>query len=1143
MSIHAASQAQTKVWDTPTLVPIPTQVIETAVPVMSLNSDAGVNWRFGIGRLSEEQVLKNDSNIEWRHIQVPGEVAMQGHNIENDVPYYYKSSIRVPDDTVDKTVLLRFNGVYSKTRVWVNGTYIRSHKGGFTSWDSDITSVITPGEQAEIIVEFIDDIWDPSIGSLYAHHNIGGIISSVQLIVVPHTHITRLHYEVDFDHAFEDAEFKVHVGVHLGAAEAASMKLELYDANQCLIPLGDATIKFDQTAQEQYIIYPIQRPLKWDAEHPNLYTLVATLYAGQKLEQLEQSKLKVGFRKITYGGMNGTDKREVYINGEPIKLRGTCRHNIHPTLGRTTTPELDRQDVLMLRAQNVNYVRTSHYPPTKAFLEACDELGMYVEEETAVCFQYANGPGPWGDDEAWYMDQFSEMIERDKSHACIVIWSLANESGWRKGPEGDKFRRQYQYIKQVDTSRPTKFSYPFMVEDGSTTDIFSAHYANYKDNMANYLFNFGVSPDDIYVDRKTPIIHDEYAHIACYNLNELERDNNVRNFWGESIQQFWESIVTTHGVLGGALWANIDDVFHLPEGVIERHQQHSVGSAAGYGEWGNMSDHWRREKPEYWLTKKAYSPIRLQDRALGHPDNMEMVIPVKNWFNHTNLNEVQINWTIECAGLVTEHGQQSGPDVSPYSQGEIVLPKRNWNDAEVLHIQFFTADEIMVDEYHLPVRAYELQFEEQSHDLLQLVESNEHIRVYNSAIELVYSTEQAQLIRGSYQGNVILTGGPHLHLEAEALGEWNGESISAVWQDSGIDPLSLEQGMTVEITIQGHYANGLNVQYIQKIYPSGKLVTRYKLIDGTVSSALFEVGISFDIPNTVTQVDWKKKGLHSSYPDQHIGRLSGSAIRVRKGSIEQPDTYGLRPSWDWKDDMNNFYLDLKTDPYKGLVTRDFKSMRESVYYYSVNFQDTLARIRVESQGTEAVRVRYEVEQQTMINDGDSQQLSYSGNWKQVEDSNYYLGTATSSNNPGDKLELIFYGTGITLLYAQHRYTGRMLISVDDDESVLIDTFSDIGRTLYQQRYEIKDLALSEHKLTIEVPQQLDEAKIVIDAFEVSDNTKPREIHASLIINNKWNYDGLGWGNYVGYPIEVTAGYEQEVTIRLTDHNNYTLRYV
>ncbi|MFD2114785.1 hypothetical protein ACFSTH_02435 [Paenibacillus yanchengensis] len=160
----------------------------------------------------------------------------------------------------------------------MNGSCIRSHKGGFTTWDCDITAHVMAGKQTEIIVEFMDNILDPSVGSYYAHHNIGGIINSVELIAVPHTHITKLHYDVQFDADYTDAELTVMLGVELGSAEQAVIQLKLLDPEQHTIPLDEAVILFDSQMSLQKKVFSIANPIKWDAEHPHLYTLRAKLY-------------------------------------------------------------------------------------------------------------------------------------------------------------------------------------------------------------------------------------------------------------------------------------------------------------------------------------------------------------------------------------------------------------------------------------------------------------------------------------------------------------------------------------------------------------------------------------------------------------------------------------------------------------------------------------------------------------------------------------------------------------------------------------------------------------------------------------------------------------------------------------------------
>lgn len=143
---------------------------------------------------------------------------------------------------------------------------------------------------------------------------------------------------------------------------------------------------------------PIKNPLKWDAEHPNLYTLeVAIQQQGKVISSFNRH---IGFRDIKIM------KNRMLVNGHPVKLRGACRHDIHPTLGRTTTAELDSLDVILFKQSNMNFVRTSHYPPTERFLEFCDRYGIYVESETAVCFvdtyrQKNYAPGKSQDDSTY----------------------------------------------------------------------------------------------------------------------------------------------------------------------------------------------------------------------------------------------------------------------------------------------------------------------------------------------------------------------------------------------------------------------------------------------------------------------------------------------------------------------------------------------------------------------------------------------------------------------------------------------------------------------------------------------------------------------------------------------------------------------
>jgi len=497
---------------------------------MSLNG----TWKFSMEPPAKFWSNQADPS-SWPEIQVPGEALMQGYNIKKDLEYAYKRKVSIPRDFSRKKIILRFDGVYSYARVWVNGHYIRDHNGGFTSLDCDITGHVTPGQTAWITVGVTDRSDEISWGSEYAKHNIGGILRDVTLVALPEEYVTRFQVETDLDGSYTDAVLKVTTALAFSSTSRAWVRLRLDDPHGNPVPLSPDSICLTPDDPEATAALALPAPLKWDAEHPNLYTLYATVEAGGVV--LETLSKKVGFREIERVG------NKLLVNGLEVKLRGVNRHDVHPTRGRSLTAELNEQDVLLFREANVNFIRTSHYPPAASFLDACDRYGMYVEEESAVCFVQTHGNLPTSERPEFtsnYLNQFSEMIERDRSHPCVIIWSLGNESVW-----GLNFKKEFDYVKSEDPGRPVIFSYPGNVPPGTRAyDIYSVHYIDFSDNMGAQSIVH-------------PVLHDEYAHVACYNVWELRRDPGVRNFWGESIKRFGIRFLTRMARwarLSGAEW-------------------------------------------------------------------------------------------------------------------------------------------------------------------------------------------------------------------------------------------------------------------------------------------------------------------------------------------------------------------------------------------------------------------------------------------------------------------------------------------------------------------------------------------------------------------------------------------------------------
>jgi len=248
---------------------------------------------------------KSVDSQHWSDIKVPGECQMQGFAIKHDIPYAYKTELVVPDDFEGKQIQINFYGVYSYARVWVNGEFVRDHYGGFTRWSCDITEFVKAGETANLTVEVVERADDISYGSGYAKHQIGGILRDVELTALPKLNFKKLYFETDLDEKYENADLKVFY--ELSQSSPSTIKIELLDAENTLVEA------FEKNAESQSgeVLIPVENPLKWDAEHPNLYTVVTTLIEGGK-ETLKTSE-KIGFREVKI-----SDKHELLLNRKPI---------------------------------------------------------------------------------------------------------------------------------------------------------------------------------------------------------------------------------------------------------------------------------------------------------------------------------------------------------------------------------------------------------------------------------------------------------------------------------------------------------------------------------------------------------------------------------------------------------------------------------------------------------------------------------------------------------------------------------------------------------------------------------------------------------------------------------------------------------
>ena len=885
--------------------------------------------------LSGTWQFRYSPDSKWDKIQVPGEPAMQGYAIEHDKPFTYRKSFTVPADYAGKHTILRFDGVYSYARLFVNDTFVREHHGGFTRWDTDVTPFVRPGKKNEIRLEVTDRLDDISYASGYAHHPIGGILRDVTLFALPETCLYDFYAETHLDAAYEDAVLKI--GYSSPVVGGAEVAYTLADPSGRRYPLAQSRFPLKEGGNMNEL--PVKNPLKWDPEHPNLYTLTVTLSKDGK--EIGRFDRRIGFRDVKI------EKDRMLVNGMPVKLRGACRHDIHPTLGRTTTAELDSLDVILFKRSNMNFVRTSHYPPTERFLEYCDRYGIYVESETAVCFvdtyrQKNYAPGKTQDSAEFtprYLSQCREMVKSFRSHPSILFWSIGNESVY-----GTNFQQCWDWVKATDKTRPVIFSYPGSVgEKEPVYDILSMHYQDVNGNLNQWnRSTHGFQGEGI------PALFDEWAHPACYTYATLQEDPNIREFWGHSIERMWSGLFDAPGGLGGAIWGYVDETFMLPEPKVgtafwkefarTAKPEDYQGKCVGYGEWG-IVDVWRREKPEFWATKKAYSPVRLMTTEVASfLSGQRLLLPLYNCFDHTDLDEIKIRYTYK--GVEKE---LPAPSIAPHQKGLLVIPAEAWEEGELLSICFYTATGELLDaeqvslgsDYHVRLADSEAS---PVNGVLLVEETAGMMTIKGDGFEIPFSKETGLICNATSKGQVIIEKGPFLHLDIN-LNHLTGAEVRKsarkfLTSDSDWKKQSLtytrKEG-AVEVALSGFYQD-VQTDILIRISPAGEMNVSY-VVAGQPNGYLRETGLSFYLPERLDYLQWERKGMWSCYPEGAFAGNTGETSLYNPKQVR----YGENPAQPWLADTHNYYYwaDAGTNCDRPL-TQMAKGMKENIYRYTLS---------------------------------------------------------------------------------------------------------------------------------------------------------------------------------------------------------------
>ncbi len=846
------------------------------------------------------------SDGAWSEIRVPSNWELEGFGVplyreagvlpgpagfvdpENNPVGSYRRWFDLPAGWDGLQVFLHFASVGAAVEVWINGRPVGYGEGSKTPTEFNVSEYLRPGRNLLAV-----RVWRWSAGSYLEDVDfwrLSGIERDVYLFAQPNLHVRDLFVKSTLDPTLQDGVLGVDVEVRNQdeRPSAGRITYELVDVRGQTVLAGQTAL---QLAPDQEQIARFQdtlpNPLRWTGETPNLYTLLVEVQPDQGPAQILRQR--VGFRtvEITDGLLK--------VNGKAVTLRGVNRHEHSPESGRYVPEELMLQDIRLMKEMNVNAVRTSHYPNDPRWLELADEHGLYLVDEA---FVESHGTGYHPDttlanQPEWreaHLDRVRRMVERDKNHPSVILWSLGNEAG-----DGVHFQEMYRWVKERDPGRPVVYE---MADLRDHSDVFFPMYAR-----IHVLENYASAP------RERPLVICEYAHAM---------GNSVGNFL-----DYWDVIYKYEQLQGGFIWDWVDQAF-----PVER----EGGRYWGYGDdlggdlgAGNFSVNGlvapdRTLNPHAWEVKKVYQPVAV--RALDLEEGAwqpgaSVVVEIVNRFDFLDLSGVKMRVEVASSDSVLATEWISNLSAEPHRSERVTVGTPIF-DPDPGEEYFLTVDLFLKEpagllkEDHLlaweqftfPVTAPLLGVPEDRSGKITWREEGSKLFLRGEMVdfEVVFDLEQGELDRYRFRGEELIRRGPKPNFwrpptdndygnqMPERMAVWREASMGQpmrrveYWQNSDRD---VEILVTVDLpSVGGLHTTSYRVWGDGQMEVGGALsLPRADLPD------LPKYGLTLLLPPELTEVSWFGRGPHETYSD----RKSGAKIGTFRTSVEELFFPYIRP--------------------------------------------------------------------------------------------------------------------------------------------------------------------------------------------------------------------------------------------------------
>ena len=911
----------------------------------SLNGDWNFHWSPNPA-LRPKDFFHTDFDVgSWKTIPVPANWQLHGYGypIYTNIRYAwgdpdpprvphglnpvgsYRRTFTVPEDWDGRQIYLHFAGVSSAFYLWVNGQEVGYSQGSRTPAEFNISEFLVPGDN--IVALEVYRYSDGSYLECQDFWRISGIFRDVFLYSWGDLHIRDFQVHTDLDEDYRDAELGVDVWVrNVGEdTRAFAIDAKLYDAEGRLV-VDDLTTSADAAAGGEFkvrIDREIADPPKWSAEEPNLFRLVVTLEDADG-SILQSVSTNVGFREVEISG------GQLLVNGVAVLIKGTNRHEHDPDTAHVMSTEGMIQDILIMKRHNLNAVRTSHYPDVTEWYDLCDRYGLYVIDEANI-ESHGIGYDPdktLGNKPEWgkaHMDRTVSMVERDKNHPSIIIWSLGNEAG-----DGVNFTATSGWIRNRDPSRPVHYE---RAELGPNTDIYCPMYERIP-QIVEYAENF----DD------RPLILCEYSH-AMGNSNG-------------NILDYWEAILSHDRLQGGFIWDWVDQGLRQP--VPGRPGEFYFAFGGDFEPPGVYHDDNflmnglvsadRIPHPGLFEIKKAYEYI-----TVAPIDLMSGEVEISNGYAFISLDAFECHWEIIGDGTVIASGRLPILDIAPANSRVVNIPvpaiTAHPGVEYRLDLSFRLKEEtawagggheVAWAQFPLDIAVEALPVDAAQLPLLEVVEDTDRITVSGDDFVVQFDSGRGTISSLLAHGVELIHAGPQPNFwraptdndrgndMPERCASWKAASGS--WQ---IDSSAVEVigPAGIRIRFEGSFPEiGSTNAVTYTVHDNGEIVVDQSFTPGDEElPELPRFGMQLTIPSGFENVTWYGRGPHESYWD----RKASARIGVYSGTVDEQFVDYSEPQENGnKTDVR--WLSLTNEDGTGLMVTGAPLISFSAHHYTTD---------------------------------------------------------------------------------------------------------------------------------------------------------------------------------------------------------------